>query len=110
MVLFTGAYTNPLASSPDTTMQAAMDATRLALSLAGSSNVDNLSMTVVMITGSEGTFDHPWAGLRSDETHYAASLVKIASMYAAFDLRSSADVLMTDLGLTSSSWPAMEAA
>jgi hypothetical protein len=110
VVLFTGAYTNPLAFSPDTTMQAAMDATRLALSLAGSPNVDNLAMTVVMITGSEGTFDHPWAGLRSDETHYAASLVKIASMYAAFDLRSSADVLMTDLGLTSSSWPAIEAA
>jgi hypothetical protein len=91
-------------------MQAAMDATRLALSLAGSPNVDNLAMTVVVITGSEGTFNHPWAGLRSDETHYAASLVKIASMYAAFDLRSSADVLMTDLGLTSSLGPAMEAA
>jgi hypothetical protein len=34
VVLFTGAYTNPLAFSADTTMQAAMDATRLALSLA----------------------------------------------------------------------------
>jgi len=110
VALFTGAYINPLAVSPDSTMQTAMDATRLALSLAGSPNVDNLAMTVVMITGSEGTFNHPWAGLRSDETHYAASLVKIASMYAAFDLRSSADVLLTDLGLTSSSWPTMEAA
>lgn len=108
MALFSDPPTNPLASSPDTTMQAAMDTTRAALSFAGSPNVDNLAMTVVMITGSEGTFDHPWAGLRSDETHYAASLVKIASMYAAFDLRSSADVLVTDLGLTS--WPDMEAA
>jgi hypothetical protein len=108
MALFTGAYTNPLASSPDTTMQAAMDATRLTLSLAGSPNVNNLAMTVVMITGSQGTFDHPWAGLRADETHYAASLVKIASMYAAFDMRSSADILVSDLGLTS--WPDIEAA
>src|SRR3954452_1059962 len=109
VVLFTGAYTNPLAFSPDSTMQAAMDATRLALSVAGSPNVDNLAMTVAIISGSEGTFDHPWAGLRSDETHYAARLVKIASMYAAFDLRSSADELVNDLGL-GSAWPDMEAA
>ena len=30
VALFTGAYTNPLASSPDTTMQAAMDAGKAA--------------------------------------------------------------------------------
>jgi len=108
MALFTGAYTNPLAVSPDTTIQAAMDATQLTLSSGGSPNVNNLAMTVVIITGSEGTFDHPWAGLRANETHYAASLVKIASMYAAFDMRSSADILVTDQGLTS--WPDIEAA
>jgi hypothetical protein len=108
MALFTGPYENPLAFSPDITMQAAMDATRTALSLAGSPNVDTLAMTVVVITGSERTSDHPWAGIRVNETHYAASMVKNAAMYAAFDLRSSADILVTDLGLTA--WPDMEAA
>ena len=67
MALFTGAYTNPLAVSPDTTIQAAMDATQLTLSSGGSPNVNNLAMTVVIITGSEGTFDHPWAGLRAND-------------------------------------------
>src|SRR5438034_11706057 len=100
MALFTGPYTNPLAFPPDATMQAAMDATRTALSLAASPNVDTFAMTVVVITGSEGTSDHPWAGIRVNETHYAASMVKNAAMYAAFDLRSSADILVTDLGLT----------
>lgn len=108
MALFTGAYTNPLATSPDTLMRAGLDATQTTLSLTGAPNVNSLAMTVVMITGSEGTNDHPWAGLRAHETHYAASMVKIAAMYAAFDLRSSADALVTDLGLTS--WPDMEAA
>jgi hypothetical protein len=108
MALFTGVYTNPLAFSPHTTMQAAIDTTQAALSLAGSPNVNSLAMTVVMITGSEGTFDHPWAGLRVHETHYAASMIKIAAMYAAFDMRSSADTLVSDLGLTA--WPDMEAA
>lgn len=101
MALFTGPYVNPLASSPDTLMQAAMDTTQAALSFAGSPNVNNLAMSVVMITGSEGTFNHPWAGLRVHETHYAASMVKIAAMYAAYDMRASADILVKEQGLTS---------
>ena len=82
MVLFTGAYTNPLAFSADTTMQTAMDAIgspcRWRFAQRRQPRHDGRGDH-----RSKGTFDHPWAGLRSDETYFAASLVKIASMYAA---------------------------
>src|SRR5690348_9440784 len=89
-------------------MQAALDATRQAQSFAGAPNVDNLAMTVVALTGFEGTLDHPWAALREQEVHYTASMVKIAAMYAAFDLRASADQLAVAGGLTT--WAQIEAA
>ena len=108
MPLFTGAYANPLASSAHLSMQGALDTTRQALSLAGAPNVDNLAMTVVALTGFERTLNHPWAALRQHEVHYAASMVKIAAMYAAFDLRSSADQLAIARGLTT--WAQIEAA
>ncbi|MFI9587039.1 hypothetical protein ACIHCQ_35665 [Streptomyces sp. NPDC052236] len=108
MPLFTGAYPDPLASAADATMQSALKAKRQALSLAGAPNAGNLAMTVVVLTGFEGTRQHPWAGLRENEEHYASSLVKIAAMHAAFDLRASADQLATAGGLTT--WPQIEAA
>jgi hypothetical protein len=108
MALFTGAYADPLDSSADPTMQAALNATRGALSLAGAPNVNNLALIVVALTGFEGARNHPWAGLREREEHFSGSLIKIAAMYAAFDLRASADQLATQGGLTS--WPQIEAA
>lgn len=107
MSLFTGPYENPFASSPDPTMQIALDLTRQTLSLAGAPNVDTMALMVVPLTGFEHTADHPWAGLRAHEEHYSGSLLKVAAMYAAFDLRSSADQLATDGGLTT--WPQIEA-
>jgi len=108
MALFTGPYANPLRSSADLTMQTALDATRQTLSLAGAPNVDSLALIVVALTGFEQTTNHPWAGLREHEEHYSGSLIKVAAMYAAFDLRASADQLATDGSLTT--WPQIEAA
>ncbi|MFF8449478.1 hypothetical protein ACF06Q_17540 [Streptomyces leeuwenhoekii] len=108
MPLFTGAYPDPLASAADAAMQSALTAKRQELSLAGAPNAGNLAMTVVVVTGFEGTGQHPWAGRRENEEHYSASLLKIAAMYAAFDLRASADQLATAGGLTA--WPPIEAA
>lgn len=81
-------------------MQVALNASRAALSLSGAPNVNNLAMIVVALTGFEGAQNHPWAGLREREEHYSGSLPKIAAMYTAFDLRSSADNLATSIGLT----------
>ena len=108
MALFTGPYADPLDSSADLTMQTGLDVSRQALSLAGAPNVDTLALIVVALSGFEGTTNHPWAGLREHEEHYSGSLVKVAAMYAAFDLRASADQLATDAGLTT--WPEIEAA
>ncbi|MFF9768286.1 hypothetical protein ACF1GT_17010 [Streptomyces sp. NPDC014636] len=108
MSLFTGSYVNPLDSSSHPAMQAALQATRQALSLAGAPNAGNLSVIVVALSGDAGSFHHPWAALREHEEHYSASLLKIAAMYAAFDLRSSADQLAAQSGLTT--WPQIEAA
>lgn len=108
MSLFTGSYTNPLDTSAHTAMQAALDATQQTLSAAGAPNADNLAVIVVALTGYEGSPNHPWAALREQEEHYSASLLKVSAMYAAFDLRSSADQLATGSGLTS--WPQIEAA
>ncbi|MEV5491667.1 hypothetical protein AB0L47_27355 [Streptomyces bobili] len=52
--------------------------------------------------------NHPWAAIREQDECYSASLIKIAAMYTAFDLRASADQLAIDQGLTT--WPAIEAA
>jgi hypothetical protein len=108
MALFTGAYANPLDSSAQPTMQTAVNATQQALSSAGAPNVNNLALIVVALTGYEGTLNHPWAGLREQEEHFSGSLIKIAAMYAAFDLRASADQLATQSGLTT--WPQIETA
>lgn len=108
MPLFTGSYTNPLDSSSHPVMQTALQVTQQALSLAGAPNANNLAVIVVALTGYEGSLNHPWAALREQEEHYSASLLKIAAMYAAFDLRSSADELATDGALTT--WPQIEGA
>lgn len=101
MALFTGAYPDPLSSSPHPTMQTALLTARQGLSLVGTPNVDRLALIVVALTGFAGTNNHPWAAVRDTEEHYSASLLKVAAMYAAFDLRSSADQLATDGGHTS---------
>ncbi|MET9804708.1 hypothetical protein [Streptomyces sp. NPDC006368] len=108
MPLFTGAYADPLASSTHTTMQSVLNATRQTLSLSGAPNVNNLALIVVALTGFEHRQDHPWAALREQEEHYSGSLLKIAAMYGAFDLRASADQLATAGSLTT--WPQIEAA
>ncbi|MBV6702361.1 hypothetical protein [Kitasatospora aureofaciens] len=107
MPLFTGSYTDPLDSSTNSAMQAALNTTQASLSAAGAPNVDNLAVIVVALTGFEGATNHPWAALREQDECYSASLIKIAAMYTAFDLRASADQLATDKGLTT--WPQIEA-
>ena len=108
MSLFTGTKPNPLNAAAHILMQVALETTREALLVAGTPNVDRLALMVVALTGFEGGNTHPWAGVRIDEEHYSASLLKVAAMYAAFDLRSSADQLASAGGLTT--WPAIEAA
>ncbi|MFE7332705.1 hypothetical protein ACFU8W_49380 [Streptomyces sp. NPDC057565] len=108
MSLFTGAYANPLDSAPRTIMQSALNASRQALALAGAPNTNNMALIVVALTGFNGSRNHPWAGIREKEEHYSGSLLKIAAMYAAFDLRASADQLAVGSGLAA--WPQIEAA
>ncbi|MFJ7249773.1 hypothetical protein ACIQWA_34765 [Kitasatospora sp. NPDC098652] len=108
MPLFTGPVDDPLAFNNNPSMQNALDTTRQQLSDAGTPTVDDLAVIVVALTGFEGGLNHPWAAIRDQDECYSASLIKIAAMYTAFDLRSSADQLAGDLGLTT--WPAIEAA
>lgn len=108
MPLFTGAYADPLARFADPFMQSALNATQLALRASGAPNINNLALIVVALTGFDGLNNHPWAGLGETDEHFSGSLIKIAAMYAAFDLRASADQLATDSGLTT--WPQIEAA
>ena len=107
MSLFSGPQPNPLNTSAHILMQVALETTKQALLATGTPNVDRLALMVVALTGFEGTDTHPWAGLRVDEEHYSASLLKLAAMYAAFDFRSSADQLATGSGLTT--FPEIEA-
>jgi hypothetical protein len=81
-----------------------METTKQALLATGTPNVDRLALMVVALTGFEGGNVHPWAGIREEEEHYSASMLKVAAMYAAFDLRASADQSAT--GLTT--WPEIE--
>ncbi|MEU2502364.1 MULTISPECIES: hypothetical protein [Streptomyces] len=67
-----------------------------------------MALIVVALTGYKNTLNHPWAALREHEEHYSASMLKIAAMYAAFDLRASADQLASGSSLTA--WPQIEAA
>ncbi|TDD35542.1 hypothetical protein E1287_13775 [Actinomadura sp. KC06] len=108
MSLFAGAKPNPLNNTAHILMQAALETARQGLLAIGTPNVDRLALMVVLLTGHEGQDGHPWAGVRTDEEHFSASLLKVAAMYAAFDLRSSADQLVAPAGLTS--WPDIEAA
>jgi hypothetical protein len=81
-------------------MQAALDAFVAGLTPGQRAILDRVALTVVAI-------DHPhtgaWAGRRNDEVHYSASLLKVAAMYAAFDLRSAAATLFADH--STESWP-----
>ena len=97
MPLFTGPQPDPLAANPHPAMQTALLAARQALSLTGALNVDQLALMVVCLTGFAGTNNHPWASIRDTEEHYSASLLKVAAMYAAFDLRAKANQLATDI-------------
>jgi hypothetical protein len=108
MALFTGAYPDPLAASPHAGMQTALLTARQGLSAIGTPNVDRLAIIAVALTGFAGTNNHPWAAIRDTEFHYSASLLKVAAMYAAFDLRSSADQLASAGGHTS--WDTLEPA
>ncbi|MDH6709431.1 hypothetical protein P3T27_006177 [Kitasatospora sp. MAA19] len=108
MTLFTGPVDDPLAFNNNPPMQDALDTTRQQLSDAGTPTVDDLAVIVVALTGFEGGLNHPWAAIRDQDECYSASLLKIAAMYTAFDLRASADQLATDQGLTT--WSAVQAA
>ena len=48
------------------------------------------AVSIVAAPGASLTFAH--AGLREHEVHYSASLLKLAAMYAAFELRNAANV------------------
>lgn len=93
MTLFNGAFVDPLDNAPHPEMQAALDAFVAGLTPGHRAILDRVALTVVAI-------DHPhtgaWAGRRNDEVHYSASLLKVAAMYAAFDLRSAAATLLDE--------------
>ncbi|MEV7394806.1 hypothetical protein [Streptomyces sp. NPDC091215] len=110
MPLFTGPVDDPLAFNNNAPMQDALDATWQQLSNAGTPTVDDLAVIVVALTGFEGGLNHPWAAIRDQDECYSASLIKIAAMYTAFDLRASADQLATDPDQGLTTWPDIEAA
>jgi hypothetical protein len=108
MSLFTGMYSSPLHGQPDPLMQSALEAAQLAQVVIGAPNANRIAIMVVALTSPDENGQHRWAGLRQQEEHYSASLIKVAAMYAAFDLRASAEQLREERSLTS--WPDVETA
>jgi hypothetical protein len=100
MTIFFGAYDWPLDAHPDSTAQEALEDRIAQAVAAGTANADRIALTVVALGKKDADGRHPWVGLREREVHYSASLLKVAAMYAAFDLRSSADLLLRNEGLT----------
>ena len=77
----------------DPLMEAALLAAlaEVALTAPGTAGPSRGALSVAAVNGSPGSLDLPHAGLRYGETHYSASVLKVAAMYAAFELLSSAN-------------------
>lgn len=85
---FPSAYATPYA--PDPSLQSALDR-------AVTANASSTAMAVAVVAlNPDGT--RPVAHVRGDEVHYSASLVKIAAMYSAFELRRAMRDLADELG------------
>jgi hypothetical protein len=78
---------DPLAQDSD--LQAALDAA-IAASVPPLSAVP---FTIVALND-PGATPHGFAGQRGSEMHYSASILKVAAMYAAFELRKAANDLL----------------
>jgi hypothetical protein len=85
--LFTGSYLDYLPDENDparnTSIQDALDAHLNGLSGAQSAILDQVAFMVVAATDQ----NHPWGGHRHHEQDYSASLLKIAALYTAYELR-----------------------
>jgi len=77
--------------SPDPTLQAALNA-----ATAREPNELKNITTAVVALNPDGT--RPLAHYRGSEVHYGASLIKIAAMYAAFELRATLRSIANELG------------
>src|SRR3712207_2508431 len=83
----------PTLLRPDPLMDAALLTAlpEVALTSPGTAGPSRSAISVAAVNGSAGSLALPHAGLRFGETHYSASLLKVAAMYAAFELLSSAN-------------------
>ncbi|HEV8677979.1 MAG TPA: hypothetical protein VGQ90_01290 [Stellaceae bacterium] len=66
-------------------LQSALNAAVTAVTVAG--HPPPFGLTIVDLTGSGGSDDYPSAGFNADVEHYAASMLKVACLYAAHALR-----------------------
>lgn len=92
---FPTAYTSRLQQDTTGTLQTAFNSAVAALTSAQKSTFNRVAMTIVAVD--DGASTHAAAGIRQDEVHYSGSLLKVAVMYASFELLASvqrlADVL-----------------
>src|SRR4051812_40392228 len=79
----------------DPLMEAALETalTEVAASSPGAAGPSRAALSVAAVDGTPGSLDLPHAGVRFGETHYSASLLKVAAMYAAFELLKSANAI-----------------
>lgn len=85
---FPSVYATPYA--PDPSLQSALDRAMAA-------NAGNTALAVAVVAlNPDGS--RPVAHVRGDEVHYSASLIKIAAMYSAFELRRAMRDLAEELG------------
>jgi hypothetical protein len=89
-------YLDPLQVESDLarnlSMQNALDLFMNSLSGQDRQSLERVALTVAEVTSTIPP--HPWAGHRHHEMHYSASLLKVAAMYTAFDLRAAAKQLI----------------
>jgi hypothetical protein len=90
---FPAAYADPLVA--DAKLQAALDA-------AIASGPGAAWRVPVAIVALNADGKRPMASFRGDEVHYSASLVKVAAMYSAFELRSTLQKIAGELGAKTS--------
>ena len=98
---FPSAYPDPLDQSASNKMQTSFDTALAAMTAAQRSKLSKVAVTFVAQSfGSGGT--HPAGGQRQTEVHFTGSMIKIAAMYASFELRAAVRRLAEDLKLTDS--------
>jgi hypothetical protein len=87
---FPARYSNPFRSDPK--LQGALDD-----AIATGPGTDwRTPVCVVSLSPTDGRY--PVAAFRPDEVHYSASLVKVAALYAAFELRNTLRAIAQELG------------